>query len=116
LKKAVKLSMVQGNATLDEKFKLLKEVGFEGIDIDQRVKHEDVARARGESGLIVHGVVDYDHWKLPLSHPDAAVRAKGREALEGSLRGSKAYGGTTALLVVGIVDKETAHADAYKRR
>jgi hexulose-6-phosphate isomerase len=114
-KKAVKLSMVGGNASLVEKFKMLKELGFDGIDIDQRVEHEDVRRAREESGLIVHGVVDYDHWKLPLSHPDPKVRAAGLEVLKTSLRDSKAYGGTTVLLVVGIVNKEISYADAYQR-
>src|SRR5216684_365062 len=115
LKKAVKLSMVGGNGSLVEKFKMLKELGFDGIDIDQRVEHEDVRRAREESGLIVHGVVDYDHWKLPLSHPDPKVRAAGLEVLKTSLRDSKAYGGTTVLLVVGIVNKEISYADAWQR-
>jgi hexulose-6-phosphate isomerase len=115
LKKAVKLSMVQGSAPLVEKFKMLKELGFDGIDIDQRVEHDDVRRAREETGLIVHGVVDYDHWKLPLSHPDPKVRAQGLEVLKTSLRDSKAYGGTTVLLVVGIVNKEISYADAWQR-
>src|SRR5437879_4507781 len=97
-KKAVKLSMVQGNLSVVDKFKMLKEVVYDGIDVDQRVSHDDVRRAREESGLIVHGVVDYDHWKLPLSHPDAKVRAAGLETLKTSLRDSKAYGGTTVLL------------------
>ncbi len=115
LKKAVKLSMVPGKESLVEKFKMLKEVGFEGIDIDQRVEHDDVRRAREESGLVVHGVVDYDHWKLPLSHPDPKVRAAGIETLKTSLNDAKAYGGTTVLLVVGIVNKEISYADAYQR-
>src|SRR5262245_44257716 len=114
-KKAVKLSMVAGSASLVEKFKMLKEVGFEGIDIDQRVEHEDVRRAREESGLVVHGVVDYDHWKLPLSDPDPKVRAAGLEVLKTSLRDSKAFGGTTVLLVVGVVKKEVSYADAWQR-
>src|SRR4029079_18857158 len=74
-KKAVKLSMVGGDAPLVEKFTMLKELGFDGIDIDRRVEHDDVKRAREESGLIVHGVVDYDHWKLPLSDHAPASRA-----------------------------------------
>jgi hexulose-6-phosphate isomerase len=114
-RKAVKLSMVKVDAPLVEKFKMLKELGFDGIDIDQRVEHDDVRRAREESGLVVHGVVDYDHWKLPLSHPDPKVRAAGREALQTSLRDSQAYGGTTVLLVVGIVNKEISYADAWQR-
>jgi hexulose-6-phosphate isomerase len=107
--------MVQGNLSLVEKFKMLKELGFDGIDVDQRVEHDDVRRAREESGLIVHGVVDYDHWKLPLSHPDPKVRGQGLEVLKTSLRDSKAYGGTTVLLVVGIVNKEISYADAWQR-
>jgi hexulose-6-phosphate isomerase len=114
-KKAVKLSMVKLDASLVEKFKVLKELGFDGIDIDQRVKHEDVRRAREESGLIVHGVVDYDHWEHLLSHPDAKVRSAGVESLKESLRDSKAYGGTTVLLVVGKVTKEISYADAWQR-
>src|SRR5262249_25542795 len=115
LRKAVKLSMVSGTEPLVDKFKMLKELGFEGIDIDQRVEHDDVRRAREESGLIVHGVVDYDHWKLPLSHPDPKVRAAGLETLKTSLHDAKSYGGTTVLLVVGIVNKEISYADAYQR-
>src|SRR5262249_33103218 len=78
-KKAVKLSMVGGNQPLPEKFKMLKELGFDGIDIDRRVDHQEVRRAREESGLLVHGVVDYDHWDKLLSHSDAKVRAAGLE-------------------------------------
>lgn len=115
LKKAVKWSMVKGDGTLHEKFKMLKELGFDGVDIDQRVNHDDLRRAREDTGLIVHGVVDYDHWKLPLSHPDAKVRADGLEVLKESLRDAKEFGGTTVLLVVGIVNKEISYADAYKR-
>jgi hexulose-6-phosphate isomerase len=113
--KALKLSMVGGNAPLVEKFKMLKEIGYDGIDIDQRVERADVKRAKEESGLVVHGVVDYDHWKLPLTHSDPAVRANGVEVLKESLRDAKEYGGTTVLLVVGIVNKDISYHDAYKR-
>jgi L-ribulose-5-phosphate 3-epimerase len=114
LKKAVKYSMVGGKEPLVEKFKMLKAVGFDGIDMDKPADQKEVVAARDESGLIVHGVVDYVHWAQPLSHPDPAVRAKGLEGLQTALRDSKAYGGTTVLLVVGKVDKGTSYADAYK--
>jgi hexulose-6-phosphate isomerase len=55
------------------------------------------------------------HWNQPLSSPDAAVRAQGVKKLEQSLRDSHAFGGTTVLLVVGVVNKETSYADAYQR-
>lgn len=114
-KKAVKYSMVGGNAPLLEKFKMLKEIGYDGIDMDAPADHAEVRRAQEESGLIVHGVVDYVHWKQPLSSPDKEVRAAGLEGLKTALRDCKAYGGTTVLLVVGIVNDKISYADAYKR-
>jgi L-ribulose-5-phosphate 3-epimerase len=115
LHKAVKLSMVSGQAPLTEKFKMVKQAGFEGIDVDRRLDHDEVRRAKDESGLVVHGVVGYDHWEKPLSDPDPAVRKAGRESFIGSLHDCKAYGGTTALLVPGKVLKHVPYADAYQR-
>lgn len=114
-KKALKFSMVGGDAPLLDKFRMLKELGYDGIDMDRPAKHEEVLKARDESGLIVHGVVDYVHWKEPLSHPDPAMREKGLDGLKQALRDCKAYGGTTVLLVVGIVNKDISYADAYQR-
>jgi hexulose-6-phosphate isomerase len=114
-KKAVKLSMVGGDAPLVEKFTMLREIGFEGIDMDRPADHAEVRRAQEASGLVVHGVVDYVHWKEPLSHPDSRVRAAGLEGLKTALRDAKTYGGSTVLLVVGVVNKEISYADAYRR-
>lgn len=115
LRKAVKLSMVGGSAPLLEKFQMLKEIGFEGIDMDRPADHAEVNEAQKKSGLIVHGVVDYVHWGQPLSSPDPAVRAAGLEGLKTALRDSKAYGGTTVLLVPAVVNKDVSYADAYTR-
>ena len=45
-KKAVKYSMVGGNAPLLEKFKMLKEIGYDGIDMDRPADHQEVLAAR----------------------------------------------------------------------
>jgi len=115
LHKAVKLSMVGGNEPLLKKFKMLKEIGYEGIDIDSPQKMDEVLKARDESGLIVHGVVDYVHWRQPLSDADPEVRAQGVETLIQCLKDSKAYGGTTVLLVPAVVNKNVTYAQAYER-
>ena len=115
LRKALKLSMIGGKGTLVEKFKMAKAAGFEGIDVDQDQPVEDVQKAMHESGLIVHGMVDYVHWGQPLSSPDPAVRAKGVEVLQKCLRETKTYGGTTVLLVPAVVNKEISYEDAYHR-
>ncbi|HEY0982868.1 sugar phosphate isomerase/epimerase family protein [Schlesneria sp.] len=115
LRKAVKLSMVGGKGTLVEKFKMAKAAGFEGIDVDQDQPVEEVKKAMHESGLIVHGMVDYVHWGQPLSSADPAVRAKGVEVLQKCLRETKIYGGDTVLLVPAVVNKEVSYEDAYHR-
>jgi hexulose-6-phosphate isomerase len=111
----VKYGMVSGSASLVEKFKMLKEIGFEGIDMDRPANHDDVRRAIDESGLVVHGVVDYVHWNKSLSDPNPAVRAEGVEGLKTALRDCKVYGGTTVLLVPAVVKKDVSYADAYTR-
>ena len=115
IKKALKYSMVGTKDSLTDQFKMLKEIGFDGIDMDKPADHAEVRKAMDASGLIVHGVVDYIHWGKPLSHPDPAVRAEGLEGLKTALKDCKAYGGTTVLLVVGVCNKEISYADAYKR-
>lgn len=117
IKKAVKYGMVQGPASMLEKFKLVKELGFDGIEMDSPAGYsrEEVLRARDKAELPIHGVVDSVHWRETLSHPDPAVRAKGVEGLKTALADSKAYGGTTVLLVPAVVNKEVSYADAYTR-
>jgi L-ribulose-5-phosphate 3-epimerase len=115
LRKAVKLSMVKGDDSLAQKFKMLKEIGFEGIDVDSPQKLDDVLKARDESGLVVHGVVDYVHWGQPLSDADPKVRATGVSTLEQCLKDAKAYGGTSVLLVPAVVKKDVSYDEAYTR-
>jgi L-ribulose-5-phosphate 3-epimerase len=114
-KKAVKYSMVGEKLPFVELFKLLKGLGYDGIDMDKPANIDEVNEAQKASGLIVHGVVDYVHWSQPLSHPDEKVRTEGIKGLETSIRDSKAYGGTTVLLVPGVVNKDVSYADCYTR-
>jgi len=115
LHKAVKYSMVDHKGSLADAFKMVKECGFEGIDIDRHLDPAQVVEAKQASGLVVHGVVGYEHWAKPLSDPSESVRRAGRESFIGALHDCKAYGGTTALLVPGRVTKQVYYADAYKR-
>ncbi len=117
LKKALKIGMVQGDMPLVEKFKMLKELGFEGIELDapSDLKRDEVIKARDESGLPIPGVVDSVHWKMHLGHPDTAIRKKGLDGLLAALEDAKAYGSSTVLLVPAVVNKEISYADAYKR-
>lgn len=115
--KAVKYYMVQVPGTLLDKFKLLKELGFDGIELDSPggPTAEEVTRCKHETGLMVPGVVDSVHWKECLSDANGDVRAKGLDALKQALRDCKAYGGTSVLLVPGKVTKDVTYQQCWDR-
>lgn len=117
IKKAVKFSMVQVKGSILEKFKLLKELGFDGVEMNSpsRINRDEALAAHKATGLVIHGVVDSVHWKDQLSHPDPAVRKRGVDGLTTALRDAKFYGATTVLLVPAVVSKQVSYADAYSR-
>jgi len=119
IKKAVKIGMVKDElaTTLRDKFMLLAELGFDGVELDSPggASAEEVAEAKAASGLEVPGVVNAVHWGKPFSHPDAAVRAEGLAAMETALRDAKAYGASSVLLVPAVVNKQVSYAEAWDR-
>ena len=117
IKKAVKFGMVQEEGlSILEKFQLLKDLGFDGVEMDSPsdLDRDEVIAARDATGLPIHGVVDSVHWVKTLSDPDAAVRAEGLEGLKTALDDAHAYGASTALLVPAVVRKNVSYAEAYQ--
>ncbi len=117
IKKAVKFGMVEEDLSILEKFKLLKRLGFDGVEMDSPsdLDRDEVIQARDESGLPIHGVVDSVHWRKTLSDPDPAVRAEGLDGLKTALDDAHAYSATTVLLVPAVVNKKVSYAEAYDR-
>jgi len=117
LKKAVKFEMIGGAGSVEEKFNLIKKLGFQGVEMDSPsgVNVEEACKARDKTGIVIHGVVDSVHWRDTLSHPDEAVRQKGLDALLGAIKDCKAYGGSTVLLVPGVVNKGATYEQCFER-
>ncbi len=117
IRKAVKFGMVAGEMTVLEKFRLLRELGFDGVEMPSPadLDLDEVVSARDETGLVIHGVVDSAHWREPLSAADPELRARGRRALEQALRDCRRYGGDTVLLVPAVVDGSVSYEQAYRR-
>ncbi len=115
--KAVKLNMVRGQMPLRDKFQLLVDLGYDGVELDSpnRFDREEVLAARLETGLTIHGVVDSVHWRDTLSDPDPKVRSRGVAGLETALDDAAAYGATTALLVPAVVNANVSYVDAWQR-
>jgi hexulose-6-phosphate isomerase len=117
IKKAVKLHMVEEGESLREKFNLLQELGFDGVEpgSPNDYSREEMLEAKEASGLEIPGVVDSVHWDQTLSDPDPKVREQGREGLKTALQDAKAYGASTVLLVPAVVNENVAYDDAYRR-
>ena len=118
IKKGVLTSMLPDKLSWKERFQLAKDVGFEAVEGQTT---EDVAietemrKASEATGMPIHSVMNMLHWQFPLSSSDTAAVDKSLKGMETSIRNAVAWGGTTVLLVPGVVNAQTSYADAYKR-
>jgi hexulose-6-phosphate isomerase len=105
LYKSVKWGMIQSPGSVIDKFRLCKELGFDGMELvsPTEMTASEVRQESEATGMPVHGVVDMKHWNDRLSSPDPAMRERGRGYLEQALRDAKALGGDSVLLVPGVV-------------
>ena len=115
-KNAVKIEMVEPGSTLLEKFRLLKDLGFDGVEMSSPNDYslEEVVAARDAVGLPIHGVVCSEHWKSPLNHPDENVRQRCIDAILEAISDAQAYGATTVLVVPAVVNKGMSYQDAWR--
>lgn len=107
---------VEGMSVMD-KFKLAREVGFDGIELGapNELDDKEVLAAQDATGLEIHGVVNSVHWRKPFSDPDPQVRAEGMDAMKVALDKAKLYGADTVLLVPAVVNKDVSYSFAYKQ-
>jgi L-ribulose-5-phosphate 3-epimerase len=88
-----------------DKFQLVKDAGYDGLELDSQFAHpvDTVNAAREATGLIVHGVVNANHWSLRLSDPTADLRRKAVEELQAGIRYAQAVGAGTLEVLPGAV-------------
>jgi hexulose-6-phosphate isomerase len=118
IKKAVLLSMLPKELAFPERFQLARDVGFAGIEIGtvtDPAEAEAIKDASAKTGLVIHSVMNAEHWRSPLSSADPAVVAKSVQGMETSLRNAKLWGAGVVLLVPAVVNAETGYQDAWTR-
>jgi len=118
LKKAIVFSMIQEKISVEDKFKLLADLGFHGVEMptthDQK-EVETAARAAEKTGIRIHSVMNMGHWKFPLSSANPEVIKKSVDFMRVSLENANFWGADTVLLVPAVVRPAIRYKDAYQR-
>jgi hexulose-6-phosphate isomerase len=117
LKKAVVLGMLN-KLPADDRLKMARDLGFEGIEAYTTEDPKAVERLRAaadKAGIAIHSVMNSNHWDNPLSSDDPKKIAAGLQGMETSLRNAKAFGADTVLLVPAVVKGEVTHEQAWER-
>ncbi|MEJ6578290.1 MAG: sugar phosphate isomerase/epimerase family protein [Akkermansiaceae bacterium] len=114
---AVKDGMIGQGNSLTEKYQLLKDLGYDGVEghAPMGSNPAETLAASKATGLPVHGVVNSIHWNTKLSAPDEEERAKALQGLLTCIEQSYAIGGSSVLLVPGVVGKGATAREAWDR-
>jgi hexulose-6-phosphate isomerase len=115
LRKAIMYSTIGVKGTPLEKFKVMKEAGFEGVEPMGAMNRDDVLAALRETGLKAASVCCHTHWVKPLSAPDEATRKVGFDGLVHSLHDAQAYGASSVLLVPGVARNGVTYQQCFDR-
>ena len=115
LRKAIMYATIGVKGSVLEKFHVMKEAGFEGVEPMGGMNRDEVIAAFKETGLKAASVCCHTHWEKPLSAPDEATRKIGLDGLLTSLRDAKAYGAGSVLLVPGVARNGVTYQECFDR-
>src|SRR6476659_4965457 len=115
LRKAIMYATIGVKGSVLEKFRAMKEAGFEGVEPMGGMNREEVIAAFEETGLRAASVCCHTHWEKPLSAADEATRKIGLDGLLTSLHDAKAYGATSVLLVPGVARDGVTYQQCFDR-
>src|SRR3954464_9169073 len=115
LRKAIMHSTIGVKGSVLEKYRVMKEAGFEGVEPMGGMDRDEVLAALKETGLQAASVCCHTHWVKPLSAPDKATRKIGLDGLIQSLQDAKAYGASSVLFVPGVVRDGVTYQQCFDR-
>jgi L-ribulose-5-phosphate 3-epimerase len=118
LKKGLVLSMVPSKLSQADRFKIVRDAGFEVVQApttsDER-DAEEIKKAADAVNIRIDSVMNMDHWQYPLSSSDPAVVEKSLAGMRTSLHNAKLWGSDVVLLVPAVVNPQTSYRDAWTR-
>lgn len=115
MKKGLHYGMIKEELSMTDKFKLVKDLGFYGVELSSPVEMNisEILEAKEKANIEIPSLMNKDHWSVPLSSPDPEVRSKCIQSVAKSLEEIKQLGGDTVLVVPGVVSDKVSYEDAY---
>lgn len=97
-----------------QKFRMLKQAGFDGAEPAISENADEVLRARDETGVQIASMSCGGASRM-FASALAPARAKAVEELKAGLRNAKRYGTASILVVPGVVDEKTTYRQNWER-
>ncbi|HUI40375.1 MAG TPA: sugar phosphate isomerase/epimerase family protein [Terriglobia bacterium] len=116
--KGVLLSMLPKDLSYADKFKMVRDTGFEVVQANTTPDAKEAGEMRSAAdaaGVKIDSVMNMDHWKYPLSSSDPAVVEKSLQGMRTSLHNANLWGAGAVLLVPAVVNAETPYHEAWVR-
>ncbi len=117
--KSLKWGMIKIDASTLDKFRLVKELGYDGIELDSPDEiDKTIARdASKQVGLPIEGIVNATHWQIRHSDPDVNIRAQALKNMQTAMQDAHLVGADSVLLVPGKVTDPTRenHDQVWER-
>lgn len=115
-KKGISYFMIKEDLSLIDKFKLVKDVGFDGVEFNSPLQLDinEVLEAADKTGIEIPSTVNKDHWNMPLSSSNPEVRKQIIESVNKTIQQSHSLGADTVLIVPGVVQENMPYELAYK--
>jgi L-ribulose-5-phosphate 3-epimerase len=115
---AMAFSMLPQELTVLERFELVADAGFSGIEmrtVEDPLQAEEVLRASERSGLRIHSVAHDPVRRFPLSSRDANVVRQGVAGIEISLSNARLWGADAVSITPTSAGQNTSYQDAWNR-
>src|SRR6266699_4154091 len=118
IKKGLVLDMVPSNLSYADRFKLVRDTGFQVVQAltePDEGKAAAMKQAADAVNIRIDSVMNVDDWRYPLSASDPAVVEKSLAGMRTSLHNAKLWGSDAVLLVPAVVNPHTSYRDAWTR-
>jgi L-ribulose-5-phosphate 3-epimerase len=117
MKKGICIGCLPGGLSDEGKLELAKRAGYHGVEVntfEDLGACERFAQLARRIGVELPSVMASGHWKFPLSSADETVRQQGLANIRLSIDCARVCGGTTVLVVPGVVNEQQLYSQAYE--